>query len=457
MRLIPKNLVALALVGYSVTAVAMAGEIDCDSPFKGRTPAPEELVTVLRNHEVWLESGAKSDDTRRANLCRADLQRANLQGATLDRVNLQEARLDGANLQGATLNGADLQQANLLEADLRQADLSNANLQGTVLGEAKLQEVNLWKANLQGAFLNGANLQQAHLREANLQEANLGGANLQEGNLWGANLPGAFLGGATLTRVIYEPNPESLPRILDFAERPTRLEEMIFVHSPAALMTLREAFKKAGMRAQERQLTYAIEHTRRHQAWNPSWPLPREDKRPWLEQFWGKLESGFKWLAFEESSHYGMSYGRPMKILAVSIVWFSLVYMIALFTARGRAGIWATWPADRVYHEEGSKEATRVTNTFFFPRWQEWAAGRWWGVLLRGLCIPLIGLYFGLLSAFFLGWRELNVGTWISRMQPREYILRATGWVRFFTGLQSVVSVYLLALWALTYFGRPFE
>jgi hypothetical protein len=42
-------------------------------------------------------------------------------------------------------------------------------------------------------------------------------------------------------------------------------------------------------------------------------------------------------------------------------------------------------------------------------------------------------------------------------MQPREYILRATGWVRFFSGLQSVVSVYLLALWALTYFGRPFE
>jgi hypothetical protein len=56
-----------------------------------------------------------------------------------------------------------------------------------------------------------------------------------------------------------------------------------------------------------------------------------------------------------------------------------------------------------------------------------------------------------------LGWRELNVGNWISRMQPREYTLQATGWVRFVSGLQFILSVYLLALWALTYFGRPFE
>jgi hypothetical protein len=186
----------------------------------------------------------------------------------------------------------------------------------------------------------------------------------------------------------------------------------------------------------------------------------KEDTRPWLEKFWGKLESGFKLVAFELPSDYGMSYGRPLKILGGSIGLFFFVYTIALLTARGRAGIWVTWPADRVYQEEGSKEAVRVTNTFLFPRLQAWVARRrWriWGILLREVSIPLIGLYFSLLSAFSLGWRELNVGTWISRMQPREYILRATGWVRFCTGLQSVVSVYLLALWALTYFGRPFE
>jgi hypothetical protein len=53
--------------------------------------------------------------------------------------------------------------------------------------------------------------------------------------------------------------------------------------------------------------------------------------------------------------------------------------------------------------------------------------------------------------------RQPNVGTWISRLQKKEYNLRATGWVRMVSGLQSLLSVYMLALWALTYFGRPFE
>jgi len=45
----------------------------------------------------------------------------------------------------------------------------------------------------------------------------------------------------------------------------------------------------------------------------------------------------------------------------------------------------------------------------------------------------------------------------MTRLQPLEYMLRATGWVRVVSGIQSLLSVYLLALWALTYFGRPFE
>jgi hypothetical protein len=61
------------------------------------------------------------------------------------------------------------------------------------------------------------------------------------------------------------------------------------------------------------------------------------------------------------------------------------------------------------------------------------------------------------LSPFHIGFRELNVGTWLARLQTREYTLRATGWVRAVAGVQSLLSVYLLALWALTYFGRPFQ
>jgi hypothetical protein len=326
------------LVGCLNMIVAMAGEPACDGPYKGRTLTPEELATVLDNHQAWAESDRKPDDERRANLCGADLGEAHLQGA------------------------------------------------------------------------------------------------------------------------VYEPNPGKLPNFLTLTDPGNHLGTLVFYRSPIALIELREAFKKGGMRTQERQLTYAIERSRRLQAWNPSWYYSRkEDPRPWLEQLAGKSESLFSYVLFELPSGYDMAPSRALATLGCLILVFSLVYMVALLTARGRAGIWVTWPADRVYQEEGAKEAARVTTAFFFPRVQARAAGRWWGMLLRGVCLPLIGLYFSLLSAFSLGWRELNVGTWIARVQTREYVLRATGWVRMVAGIQSLLSVYLLALWVLTYFGRPFE
>jgi hypothetical protein len=41
--------------------------------------------------------------------------------------------------------------------------------------------------------------------------------------------------------------------------------------------------------------------------------------------------------------------------------------------------------------------------------------------------------------------------------RAREYSLEAVGWVRVVAGPQALLSVYLLAMWALTQFGRPFE
>ena len=78
-------------------------------------------------------------------------------------------------------------------------------------------------------------------------------------------------------------------------------------------MALREASKKGGMRTQERQLTYAIEHTKRLQAWNSAWHAPRvEDRRPWLEKLAGKSESLFSYVLFELPSGYGMAPGRAL-------------------------------------------------------------------------------------------------------------------------------------------------
>ena len=60
MRAIEEFVLPVLLVGCLVAAVAVAGEQECDGPYKDRTLTPEELVAVLRNHQAWLESGAEA-------------------------------------------------------------------------------------------------------------------------------------------------------------------------------------------------------------------------------------------------------------------------------------------------------------------------------------------------------------------------------------------------------------
>ncbi len=64
---------------------------------------------------------------------------------------------------------------------------------------------------------------------------------------------------------------------------------------------------------------------------------------------------------------------------------------------------------------------------------------------------------FSMISAFNIGFREVNLGRWIRLMQPREFDIKARGWLRVVSGLQSLASVYLLALAILSHFGTPFD
>jgi hypothetical protein len=66
-------------------------------------------------------------------------------------------------------------------------------------------------------------------------------------------------------------------------------------------------------------------------------------------------------------------------------------------------------------------------------------------------------LYFNLLSAFHISWRELKPVLGWRGSSGRSTTLRALGWATGHSGLQSLISVYLVAIWALTYFGRPFQ
>jgi len=160
---------------------------------------------------------------------------------------------------------------------------------------------------------------------------------------------------------------------------------------------------------------------------------------------------------FEWTCDWGLTPSRPLLLIFAGLFVFTLPYLLALRSRNPETGIWAILPPDWVLDRKLGDLPIKLTFRLPFPPFPEKRGYKHRGRLWRAWRALRLAFYFSLLSAFHLGWRELNVGTWISRIQKREYNLRATGWVRSVSGLQSLLSVYLLALWVLTYFGRPFE
>jgi uncharacterized protein YjbI with pentapeptide repeats len=398
----------------------------------GRVIHGDDLKKLLEDHDKWVRSfytKGKKADLSGANLSDADLHgvdliRAELQGAYLPRANLQGANLSNADLQGTDLTDADLQRADLTKSNLQEAGLGRANLQGASLDRTNLQRADLSSANLQGAYLAGANLQGANLLYGRLQGANLTNADLQGVNLTHANLKGAYLAGADFEATRFEIEPGTFPDIPSIALA-RNLSLLKYVYLPNALVELRNKFKEYGLRKQEREITYAIKRS------------GYEYVVSYTRDFKTRAEVEAGRILFNVTCKWGMEPERPLFILVFLIGLFSIPYAVSISMRRKTDGIWQSWSPGRIRKDLGSDSPQLISS--------------------RGLKIILVAVYFSILSAFNIGWRDLNVGNWISRIQPREYTLHATGWVRCVSGIQSLISVYLLVLWFLTYFGRPFE
>jgi uncharacterized protein YjbI with pentapeptide repeats len=250
--------------------------------------------------------------------------------------------------------------------------------------------------------------------ETSLENANLSHADMRNALLFNTNLKDAIFSGVNITGSQYEPNSSPYKGSLGGIEG---LETVWFNKGrQSGLVKLRAALKESGLRDLEREATYAIEHGKTN---NADWYVK-----------WAKL------LFFEWTSGYGLNYLRPLAILLVLVLVFSIPYIIALETD-GKEGAWIVGLDGQARRDLGERKPQLIK--------------------LRGLPVVMCGFYFSILSAFHIRWRDLNVGSWVAENHHREYTLKATYWVRVVTGTQRLISIYLLTLWALMQFGRPFD
>jgi len=314
-------------------------------------------------------------------------------------------------------------------ADLNGADLDYAGLSGAYLRRADLSGGYLSHANLSGAFLLDADLSHAYLYWTDLRSA----------DLTDTDLSGAWLEGANLSRSIFE--PKKFPALESIAGA-QGLELLTYFQSPAPLTQLRKQFQDAGFREQERAITCALNR--------------REAE---LDSF---VERWFKRIAFDLTCAYGFQPGRPLRIVGLLWLLFSIVYVVFIRrSGKSKSGIYVV--AARLSGSESHTRTIQVrSNTVYTPKQAKkrfgplrlwWLRRKW---LRREWRVLRAAMFFSLMSAFNIGFRDINFGRWLRLLTKREYDLKAVGWARTVSGFQALLSVYLIALWVLSYFGRPF-
>ncbi len=424
---------------------------DSDSVQRGVS----ELTALLLQHKVWLESNCRQGhqlDLRGASLARVDMSgwplilaimdSANLEGANLTGAVLIKARLMGANLKlarldGAWLDGADLRKANLQGAQAREAHFSTADLTDANLSRlkrsVKLSYTINWPTVTPDTWTAETPLHDS------LTATLLNGADFSSARARGAQFTGAVLAGSSFLLTDLEDaffDPDSLPTASALAEA-QGLRTLRYYGNPAALVRCATEFADNGFRHQEREIICALQ---RH-------------------------EAGFiKRVFFDWTCEYGSNLGRPL--LLVLWLWVISVccYYVSLFGEHA-SGI-------RLIEPIGNRDSRKRDWKKFLDEKQEnyvfelrcsneSLVGHWPNPRLvrLPLCVRLVwwASFFSTISAFNIGFRDINFGRWLRLLTRREFDLRPYGWVRVISGLQALISVYLVALWILSFAGTPFK
>lgn len=360
----------------------------------------KSLYDAIHDFDVARRKAGCPADGRQARL--VDISNLDLHGKDLRLADLSQSDIEESNLQGVNLSGASLEKAYIIN----HSDLRNAILFGT-----DFKNVKIWDSNLSGADARYADLSAAEILRSDLTSANFDFSNLAETHFEPSAVTGLSIFGAQ------------------------GLATLQFFY-PKSIVALRKASGDAGMQREARAFTSAIKKNELRTA-----PI---STRVFDEYLLGGALTDF-----------GVNPWRPVGMLFALIPAFALIYCVSLVVER-QTNIWVLHYTD--VPVEKNQKAVRVRPRRMTPTaLREHPGALVWNIFGRLFYALRVGLYFSCVSAFRIGWKDFNIGDWIARLQMRSYALKATGWIRTVSGFQSLLSLYLLVIWALSYFGSPFE
>jgi uncharacterized protein YjbI with pentapeptide repeats len=347
-----------------------------------------------------------------------DLSRIDFSGFSFYNVTFYETDLSGAIFGSADPSS----KVSFYHVNMKSAIISKSTFKDSLFFESDLSEAYIQDSNFDNTDFSNSDFSKAYFENTSFSDSIFRGAKISDATIRDSSFYGSRF------ELIGTPNEENFGVIYG-------LGTVTFDGGQqGALVPIRELLKQKGFRHEEREATYAIEsNTTRHLLYDGL-------------LIGGEIEGAFRLVAFEWTTGYGLYPSQALWLIVLLFILMIPIYAIPI-SLRGaagkRAGMYLVLPKDRVVVHGGKASIDNpvAVRRLFKPGRKAW---KW-------------ATHFSLLSAFHIGFRELNVGVWISRIQPRKFSLEPVGWVRALSGVQSLLSLYLLAIWVLTYFGRPFQ
>jgi hypothetical protein len=319
-------------------------------------------------------------------------------------------------------------------------------------------------ASLCGVVANmGVDFTDADFRGASLVSATFTNALFVRTKLIDTDMTDAVLYGTDLSGAIFEPSDLPTPKSFALAKN---IEHVTYFNNPAPLNLMKKKLEEAGFGDEARKVTFALNETEDARLIHSCMPpddreialivrgvaSPRTANRQDCIRYFGRK------LLFEIPNLYGMNRARPF--LWLGVVWATSCLIFWCFLQRdGKSGISIQLSRESSDGEARTRSWRLLKRHRPTPRRRSGPGvnwGRLWFAVNDQIRLLSAASFFSLTSITTLSFREWDLTRFLSLVLTRNYKLIGRGWVKRLAGAEALISLYLLAILVLSFFGLPF-